>query len=296
MRARFMLYSIEKASKINPRFVWVGKRLSGLFFSMKYDLASADFDLEPEKYLTACVFSALGYGMIAFLGFSMLLFARDGLFIQGNTLLALGFSLAAFIFFFLLHVFYPKLQAKKLASGIDNTLLFALKAMNVQVNSGLSLFEAMSNVSKSDYGLVSESFAAVVRDISTGESETKALEKMAMKTKSEHLRKTAWQLLNSIQSGASVQGALKSLVLELTRAQERAIKDYAAELNMWILMYLLLAAAIPTLGVTFLVVLSAMGGANVGQEHVILIVLGAFAVQIALIGFVKNRVPRVFLH
>ncbi len=296
MRVKFLLFSIEKAQKINPRFEWIGRKLSKLFISTKYNLTSAGLEIEAEKYLTACFFSALVYFVVFFLLFFTLFFLRDHAFIPKNALLAFVFGLVFFFVFFLLHVIYPKIMSQKLATSIDNSLLFALKSMYIQVTSGISLYMAMINVSQSDYGVVSKEFGKVVREISAGESEPKALEKLALKTNSEHLKKTCWQLLNSIRSGASVQGALQSIVLMLTREQERAIKNYAAELNMWILMYLLLAAAIPTLGVTFLVILSTIGNASVGPEHIILIVLAAFAIQIILIGFVKNRAPRVFVH
>ncbi len=296
MRVRLMLFSIERARNINRRFIWIGEKLSGVFFKLKYDLGNAGIEIEAEKYLTASFFSALAYFAMFFLLFFGLMFVRDGAVLPQNTLFSLGVGTAFFFVFFMLHVFYPKIMSQKIASSIDNSLLFALKSMYIQVTSGVSLYESMVNVSKSDYGVVSKEFGEVVRDISSGESEPKALEKLALKTKSEHLKKTCWQLLNSIRSGASVQGSLQSIVNVLTREQERAIKNYAAELNMWILMYLLLAAAIPTLGVTFLVILSSMGGASVGPEHIVTIVIGAFVIQVILIGFVKNRVPKVFLH
>jgi len=188
---------------------------------------------------------------------------------------------------------YPGIMAKQHATGIDQNLLFALKSMMIQVSSGVSLFDSMVNISKENYGIVSKEFAELTKEISAGEGEAKALEKMALSTKSDYLRKTTWQLLTSLRSGASLEGSLKSIVETLTKNQERAIKNYAAELNLWILVYLLLAAAVPTLGVTFLVILSALGGTSVGPELIILIVLGAFAMQIILIGFVKNRMPKV---
>lgn len=296
MRVRLMLFSIERAKKINRHFLWIGNRLSRIFFGLKYDLPNAGIRIDAKKYLTAAFFSALAYFAMFFFLFYFLLLARDHAVLPQNTLFALAVGTVFFIVFFLLHIFYPKIISQKIASSIDNTLLFALKSMYIQVTSGISLYEAMVNVSKSGYGIVSEEFGGVVKDISVGESEPKALEKLALKTKSEHLRKTCWQLLNSIRSGASVQGALQSIVEVLTRNQERSIKNYAAELNMWILMYLLLAAAIPTLGITFLVILSSMGGASVGPEHIITVIIGAFLIQVILIGFVKNRVPRVFSH
>jgi pilus assembly protein TadC len=294
MRVRFMLFSIERANKVNRHFVWIGEKLSGLFFNVKYSLQQADLEISPEKYLTAAFFSALVYGLLFFALVFALTLVRDQAVTMESTIISLVIGIVFFAIFLFLHVIYPGIMAKKYASGIDQNLLFSLKSMLIQVSSGVSLFKAMVNVSKANYGFVSKEFGELAKEISAGESEAKALEKMALKTKSDYLRRVAWQLLASLRSGASVQGALQSIVQTLTNRQVRAIKDYAAELNLWILVYLLLAAAVPTLGITFLVILSAMGGASVGPELVLVAVFGAFVMQVALIGFVKNRMPRVF--
>jgi len=289
-----MVFSIERAKKINRHFVWIGEKLSGIFSNLKYSLLQADLDISVEKYLTAAFFSAICYGLLFFAFIYLLLFVRNQTITPEDSILSFVTGFAFFCLFFFLHVIYPKLMAKKYASGIDQNLLFALKSMLIQVSSGVSLFDSLVNISKEKYGIVSKEFAELTKEISAGEGEAKALEKMALSTKSEYLRKTTWQLLVSLRSGASLQGALKSIVQTLSSNQARAIKSYAAELNLWILVYLLLAAAVPTLGVTFLVILSSLGGAAVGPEHILLIVFGAFAMQVILIGFIKNRVPKVF--
>src|SRR3989344_1953832 len=289
-----MLYSAERAEKISRRFLWIGERLSAFFFNVRYDLAKAGIELSAEKYLTASFFSALVYGLGFFILFFFLLVIRDGGIVPENGLMSLYIGAAFLIVFFLLHLIYPKIVARKYAAGIDQSLMFALRSMLIQVSSGVSLFEAMVNVSKSNYGLVSKEFENVVREISSGESEARAIEKLAVKTQSEYLKKTSWQLLISLRSGASLKSALSSVVELLNNQEIRSIKDYNAELNFWILMYLMLAAAIPALGITFLVLLSAMAGASIGQGHIIATVLAAAAMQVVLIGFVKTRVPRVY--
>lgn len=295
MRIMFLLYSIEAVDKINRKFVWVGYRLKHIFPGLGLDLERAGIKTSPEKYLTASFFSAIMYGIISFSFFYLLFFLRDAVITSDNTFTSVALGLFFLIIFFLLHVIYPGIIANKYAAGIDQSLMFALKSMLIQVTSGVSLFNAMVNVSKSNYGAVSNEFGDVVKEISSGHSETKALEKLALKTKSEYLKKTSWQLLTSLRSGASLQGALSTVVTSLNNQHIRAIKDYAAELNLWILLYLLLAAAIPTMGVTFLVIMSAMAGLNIGQEAIVIIIIGAALMQIALIGFVKTRIPKVYL-
>lgn len=291
----FLFYSIESVEKINRKFIWIGHRLNHFFPGLQLDLERAGIKTNAQKYLTASVFSAAMYGILSFSFFYLLFFLRDTLIINVNTFTSVGLGVVFSILFFFLHVIYPGIIANKYAAGIDQSLMFALKSMLIQVTSGVSLFNAMVNVSKSNYGTVSAEFGDVVKEISSGVSETKALEKLALRTKSEYLKKTSWQLLTSLRSGASLKGALATVVSSLNNQHMRAIKDYAAELNLWILLYLLLAAAIPTMGVTFLVIMSAMAGLNIGPESVIAIIVGAGLMQIVLIGFVKTRIPKVYL-
>jgi len=48
----------------------------------------------------------------------------------------------------------PKVQARKIAENIDRDLVFALKDMQLQISSGVPLYDAMRNVAQADYGRV----------------------------------------------------------------------------------------------------------------------------------------------
>ncbi len=287
-----MLLSIEQAKNLNNRIFFIGDFLKKIFVGIKYDLKKAELELEAKEYLTAAFLSALFYGIIFFLLGTLLIFLRDGV-IESTFPLNIVIGMVFFILFFFLHIVYPGIISKRIAFGIDQNLIFALKGMLIQVKSSVPLFSAIKNTAKSDYGVVSKEFGSVVREIETGTGEAKAIEKMALRTKSEYLKKAAWQIVSSIKSGASVAGALETTIHTLNANQMRAIKNYAAELNLWILMYLLLAAAIPTLGITFLIILSSMGGTGIEETHVIFTIAFAFVIQVVLIGFVKNRKPKV---
>jgi len=294
MRVKFMLFSVEQTQKFNQRILVIGDFLQKIFVGTKYDLKKAEIKVEPENYLTATFFSAISYGIIFFILLTGLIFARDGNLSEAFPL-NLIIGIIFFVLFFFLHLIYPGIIAKQIAFGIDQNLIFALKSMLIQVKSGIPLFNAIENVAKTNYGVVSDEFKIVVKEIMAGTPEANAIEKMALRTKSEYLRKAGWQIVNSIKSGASVVGALETTIETLTTNQLRAIKNYSAELNLWILLYLLLAAAIPTLGITFMVILSSMGGSDISELHIMLTIIFAFVIQVVLIGFVKNRKPKVIM-
>ncbi len=294
MKIKFMFLSIEQTENLNKRLLVIGNFLKKIFIGTKYDLKKAEIKTETENYLTAAFISAVIYGIIFFTLITVMIFLKEGL-IQTAFPLNLIIGTIFFVLFFFLHLIYPGIISNQLAFGINQDLVFALKSMLIQVKSGIPLFSSIENTAKGNYGTVSKEFQYVVNDITAGTSESKAIEKMALRTKSDYLKKAGWQIVNSIKSGASVVSALETTIETLTANQMRSIKNYSAELNLWILIYLLLAAAIPTLGITFMIILSSMGGTSITEMHIIATIAFAFIVQIILIGFVKNRKPKVVL-
>jgi flagellar protein FlaJ len=288
-----MIFPIERARSFSDRYLFLGRFISKVLFTLKYDLEKAEINIDVERYCLAALLSAMIYGlMFLFVGlaFGVIITRALGPF---TLSLIFVFGIGAFIMMLLFHLFYPKLAAFQLASMVDQELLFALRTMLIQLSSGISLFDSMRNVARSNYGQVSTEFTLAIRDINSGISETEALEKLAFRTKSEVLKKTAWQLTTTIRSGGSIVNALNSQVEALVAQQMDSIKSYAAELNLWTLVYLIVAAALPSLGITFLVIASSIGGSGIGPEAVMLIIILSLSVQAAMIMLIRSKVPKV---
>lgn len=288
-----MLYSIESARKFSERYLFIGRMLSKIIFSLKYDLQKSGIDIDVERYCLASLISALLYGiMFFFVGmmFGAVITKEVGM-LTLTIMIASGIT--SFFVALMFHLIYPKIATYQLASMVDQDLLFALRTMLIQLSSGMSLFESMKNISKSDYGQVSIEFSSVIRDINSGMSESAALEKLAFRTKSEVLKKTVWQIITTMRSGGSTVAALNSQVESLLSQQMDAIKGYAAELNLWTLIYLIVAAAMPSLGITFLVIASSIGGSGIGPDAVLLIVILSLGTQFGMIYLIRSKVPRI---
>lgn len=288
-----MLFPLAKAKKIDSKFLFIGKSVSKIIYSLPYDLKNADINIDPQRYSIASLISASVYFFLfSIVGiiFGFVLTRQ----MEGETIvLAIIFGSIAFILSLIFHLYFPKIRAKQIAKAVEQDLLFALRTILIQVSSGISLFESMRVISRSNYGQVSEEFSEVIRDINSGMNEGQALEKLAFKTKSEILKKIIWQIITTMRSGGSVVISLRISVNELVDKQMDTIKSYAAELNMWTSIYLIVAAALPSLGVTFLVIASSIGSSGVGPDAVILIVILAISIQIALILLLRSRVPKV---
>lgn len=292
VRVRFMLLSIEDANKLPSRITSPFTRLAHAFSFLPQSLSYARLDVEPENYLAACTLSALGYGLVFGAFFSGLGFLSAGTLAVEAIKLGVVGGFLAFLSAFGLHLIYPRLVAQQVSSGVDQGLLFALRSLQIQVSSGVSLYDAMTNVAKSDYGFISREFEVVVQEINAGVSESTALERLALRTQSPFLRKTIWQLITNIRAGSPLSTALTAIMASLTEYQSRAIKSYAAELNMWILLYLLIAAALPTIGITFMVILSSIGGSDISEGTIFSTVAMAFVIQVVLIGLIGTRAPK----
>ena len=288
-----LLFPLDKARHFSNKFIFIGRFLSKIIFSLKYDLKKAEINIAPENYCLASLISASIYGlMFLFVGlaFGVIIIREISIVTFG---MMFGFGFFAFFGSLIFHLLYPKMAAFQLASLVDQDLLFALRTLLIQLSSGISLFEAMNSIARSDYGQVSHEFEQVVKDVNSGMSESAALEKLAFRTKSEILKKSIWQIITTMKTGGSVVSALESEVDELNAQQVDVIKRYSAELNLWTLIYLIIAAAMPSLGITFLVIASSIGGSGIGVEAVILIALLAACIQVAMIFMIKTKVPKV---
>ena len=181
----------------------------------------------------------------------------------------------------------------KKAEDIDKNLVFAVRDLQLQVSSGVPLYNGLANISDAGYGAVSKEFKRITQTVKTGTPIHVALENMALSTKSEYLKRTIWQLINSIKSGSSLKSALKLIVKDLSADQKSKIKDYAHELNLWNLIYMLFAVAVPTIGAVMLIILSSFAGLGIGKVSFVAFIVTCFIVQYIIIGFIRARRPVV---
>ena len=294
--------------KYAERFSGIGDRIAGILFpGLNYDLEIVESDLKTGEYIIASLLNALVWALLVLVLTTLLLYARHlvtpqdfaegtvsvsafiALLVKQKIAFLPPFATLVLVFFFFTR--YPRIQAGKMVESVDRDLIYALKDLLVQINSGVSLYNAMHNVARSGYGKVSEEFGIVVQDINAGEAQDKALGKMAMRTESDFLRRTIWQIVTALKSGASLQNALSSVLMALRQFQSQSVKAYSQELNLWVLIFIISAVAIPSLGVTLLVILSTFGGVGVNEYFIMGLLAVCFFVEFVLIRFVKLRRP-----
>lgn len=293
-RIPLMLLPLSACPTIGSRFRGIGVKILSFYPSVKYDLRSIGITFAPENYCAVSFFSAGIWGVIVafFLG---LIMSRSPLFPQTLKLLLPLFLFAIVtIFFLLLHLFYPRMIAKNIAQRIDRELIFAMRDLLIQLSSGVPLFNAIENVSRSNYGYVSREFSTVAMHVKGGASLLEEVEAMAVRTQSEYLKKTAWQMATAIRSGSNMTSTIKGVVKMLVDYQFSLTKSFNAELNFVVLIYLMVSSVLPTIGTTVLVIFSVFGMLGVTPEVFMLLVGLSFVGQAAVIGYVRVKRPNLF--
>lgn len=262
------------------------------FMNVEKDLKKIKSTYRPGEYAVAAVGSSFIWALIVY-SLMMIVFIYKGEALRQALMLATLPGFASFFLFFFLHGMYPKIIARKIGEKIDKDLVFALKDMVLHVTSGVTLYDAFVEVSKAGYGLVSDEFGNVIVDVEKGIPFDESLERLALRTESDFTKRITWQLVNAMRAGSSIENALVSFVDSLVDYQERQIKNYTAELNMFALMFLLFAVAIPSMGLTVLVIMSAFAGLGLNQYTFIVMVAVCIVIQVIMISMIEGRRPRI---
>ncbi len=278
--------------KLSRLFRGVSEKIVAISPSLKYELVEADLDLDDKKFVSLVLANSMMFFLL-FAGPLIFLYLKQGKGLQMALLQGIGYAFLIFAIIFYVLFRYPKILAGKKAEMIDKHLLYALKDLKLQISSGVTFYNAIVNISKEDYGLASIEFGKAAKAINTGTPLDQALEKMALESKSDFLKKTIWQLINTIKSGATLKTALETLIKDLTMDQRDKIKSYGQELNLWAMIYMLFAVAVPTMGATLMVILSSFAGFGITKEFFVIFIIICFLIQSSIIGFVKTRRPVV---
>ncbi len=284
----FLPIPLQHAKKIAKPFYVLGRKLSGIFPTLGIQLERSEIKTDAAEYLSIAIFTGIFWFLFSF--FMLFILARafsSSLSTQTHLILSLFLSLVVVFYV----IMYPNVLVEKKVREIEKNLLFALRHLQIQIKSGVTLFDSLVSVANADYGLVSEEFKKAIKKISTGTPEIESLEELAVRNPSLYFRRAIWQITNSIRSGSDLGDTLTSMVSSLSNEQRIAIRRYGSQLNPLAMMYMMTAVIIPNLGITFLLILSSMTGFSISEQIFWLILLAVGVFQFSFIGMIKNRRP-----
>jgi pilus assembly protein TadC len=287
MAIPFVPFPLKTAIREAKVFERLGMVISKSTPSLKLDLFQAEIDMLPKVYASIVALTTIFY-------FSVMtpVIFLVGLLAKGEPdfflPLAVGSIFSIFVFSYLMR--YPKFVALRRIKKLDKDLLDSLQHVLIEIKSGVPLFNSLIGITEG-YGEVSDEFKIVVKEINAGIPEIKALERASLRNPSLHFRRSLWQITNAMKAGSNVASALESIVDTLTQEQIIGIRKYGQELGPFTLMYMLIAVIMPTLGITFLIILSSFAGITFPDSMfpLILLVLGIF--QYFYMGIIKTKRP-----
>jgi flagellar protein FlaJ len=262
------------------------------FPGLDLELQRAEVDMKAEDYLAVSMFFSF-YNFIVFFGGLLYLLWLLNMFTQQFIIIFFLASLAFSVFGFVYMVSYPKISVRKKSQDLDKNLIFAIRHLLVKVRSGVPLYEALVGVSQGNYGSVSNEIEKAVKEMQGGVSEATALDKVARLNPSTYFRRTIWQITNALRSGADISSTLSSIEENAINEQKIRISQYGAEMNPFAVIYMMLTVILPTLGITFLIIIGSFLGLIFPDFvfYLILVFLAFF--QYMFIGIIKSRRPVV---
>jgi len=274
-------------TKLSDHFMGLGIFLSKLFPFIQLELDRANFNIETERYLAMCLVANLFLSL--FTGFFLVVFLSK----IGKLYLGIIIAFVFFIAIFFIQLNYPKLVSSRRIRKLDTDLLSSLRAIMIQLNSGVPLFEAIVIISNQEFGEVSKEFKKAVKRINAGVPQIESLEEMALKNPSPYLRRALWQIINGMKEGATIKDVIGNVITNLTKEQVIQIEKYGSQLKPFAMFYMMGAVIMPTLSITFLIVITSFINLEPSLVKLIFWGLLVFVVflQIMFAGILKTKRP-----
>lgn len=286
----FVPFKLKITRKLAHPFVGLSEIVVKLLPHLEVILKQAELDIEDREYISIAIFTAIFWFSTLF---ATIFFLAQTL--TGSSFFMINIICSSTIsaLFFVYLILYPKLIVVRKLRDLDRNLLYGLRDLAVQIKSGVPLFDAMVSISRKDYGKFSKELSVAVKKISTGESSTEALEDLALRNPSLNFRRSVWQMVNSIRSGTDLGSTLDNVVSNISNEQRVQIKKYGSQLNPLAMMYMMLGVILPSLGITFLIILSSFSGFPITEVIFWLILIVLVIFQFAFVGIVKSRRPSI---
>jgi flagellar protein FlaJ len=265
------------------------KRLAHTLPNLGLKLKQSGLNLKPEQFIQRTFLSAF------YLTTGLLIIAA-GFLAKAPTFLKVIIVIAPVLFILTFAYFLrlPDVRARRIMADINSEIVDAGRFMIVELQSGLSLYDAMRGVSH-NFERIGKQFHAIVVRIDTGTNLDDALNDIINLTPSSDLRRLLWQVLNSLKTGSDVVRGLKETVEQISHEHLIEVRKYGRKLNPLTMFYMLLAVIVPSLGITMLVVMSSLVSLDIDFTTLVIIAIFLGLFQAFFLAIVRSSRPAVNL-
>jgi len=292
LKVPYSILPLPVLRKVSGIFIGLAQDLEHFFPFLDLSIKQNKSSLKAEEYLSMCFASTLVFSLFLFVIF-MLFLPSFG--VQKPILISLTITAIFSGFIFLQQLAYPRLILLKRIREIERNLLPSLQNFLIQLNSGVPVFDILVNISDADYGAISQEFKETVKSINTGTPQSVALEKTAEHNPSLYFRRAIWQIVNGLKAGADIAAVIREIIFALSEEQVIQIQKYGSQLNPLAMFYMLVAVIAPSLGITFIIVLSTFVSPSTTATKAAFYGLFSFVLffQIVFLGVIKSRRPNL---
>ncbi|NYZ76052.1 type II secretion system F family protein [Candidatus Micrarchaeota archaeon] len=266
----------------------IGEFISSLLPNLRLELMQANVEMPPRRYASIALISAT----FNFIFITFIIIAAGFATKRQVVLLGIFAGILVWIASFFTILFYPAVVARRRTRDLETSLIPALRQLLINIKSGVPLFQAMTSVS-TGYGPVSGEFAKMVGKMNAGVAQTDVLNEASMRNPSFRFRRVLWQISNALKVGSDVGSAIEEMINELTKERIAEIHRYGQELNPWVMIYMVLAVVLPSLGITMIIIIMSFMNVLIPVTIFPAVFLFLLGFQLFFISFVKSRRPQV---
>lgn len=282
----------NQLKKISRLFLWATPTLKIVSQSLNTNLKQTGSKTGAKEYIAMSIASTIMF-FICFSALISMIMHLGGA--KKPILLGIILGLVISIFILIQQLSHPKILMIRKVRSLERNLLPAMQDMLIQLNSGVPLFNILGNIAASEYGEVSKEFSWAVKEINTGRLQTEVLEELSSNNPSTLFRRAIWQIVNGTKSGSDMAGVINDIIERLAEQQLIQIQEYGGHLSPLAMFYMLIAVIVPSLSITFIMILSSF--ISLGESVTKMILWGVFVLgiflQIMFIGIIKSRRPNL---
>ncbi|MDO8537655.1 MAG: type II secretion system F family protein [archaeon] len=208
-----------------------------------------------------------------------------------NSFIAAGISVVLVFAGKRLFLQYKKIRKAKL---FEKDFAFALMSLHTQLIIGVSYENALKNIAQTDYGIVSEEFAIVLREISQKNSSMQsALFALSERIDSGMVKRGISQMISAYDKGRKEASAdIKAIALEFLSMQKNEAKAFSSKIAVLSLMFIVVSAIIPAMFQAFVTVGSMFLELEITPIQLLLIVTVGFPlIDLAMLSYIKLKTP-----
>jgi len=263
------------------------KRIAKGLPGLNIKLNQAGMDDNPEEFVQKTIFSAF--------------YMTTGLTVLIATILIKLeiLSWITYLFFplvFIVTLFYmlkiPDVKILRKGRDISKEIVFVGRFIIIELESGVSLYDAMLNASK-NYEVIGEYFKKIIDKVDLGTTMEDAINEIIETTPSSSFTKVLWQILNSLRTGADISNSLSSILDQIVREQVIEVKEYGRKLNPLAMFYMVIAVIMPSLGIVGIIVLTTFISIKIDLIALLAIAMFLGFVQFMFFSIIKSSRPAV---